>query len=154
MGVSLGEFSQSGFRESRTLEVIEPKNTPSNVRDSLKPDWENSPKDTPIWQEAYPELAKTFWDETKLDDPYFVANAANNRVVGNILVNIDGEIGEINEKLRQLSDISGNAVYTLDALKDIFVDPAKGDYRLKEDSVIYDLIPDFEQLPLEKIGRE
>ena len=126
----------------------------SNVRDSLKPDWENSPKDTPIWQEAYPELAKTFWDETKLDDPYFVANAANNRVVGNILVNIDGEIGEINEKLRQLSDISGNAVYTLDALKDIFVDPAKGDYRLKEDSVIYDLIPDFEQLPLEKIGRE
>ena len=83
-----------------------------------------------------------------------MANAANNRVVGNILVNIDGEIGEINEKLRQLSDISGNAVYTLDALKDIFVDPAKGDYRLKEDSVIYDLIPDFEQLPLEKIGRE
>ena len=44
--------------------------------------------------------------------------------------------------------------YTMDALKDIFVDPEKGDYRLKEDSVIYDLIPDFEQLPLEKMGRE
>ena len=93
-------------------------------------------------------------DETKQDDPYFVANAANNRVTGNILVNLDGEIGEINEKLRQMSDISGNAVYTLDALKDIFVDPENGDYRLKADSVIYDLIPDFEELPLEKMGRE
>ena len=69
-------------------------------------------------------------------------------------MNLDGELGEINEKLRQLSDISGNAVYTLDALKDIFVDPEKGDYRLKEDSVIYHQIPDFEQLPLEKMGRE
>lgn len=126
----------------------------ANIWDSLKPEWENSPKDTPIWQEAYPELAKTFWDETKQDDPYFVANAANNRVTGNILVNLKGELGEINGKLRQLSDVSGNAVYTMDALKDIFVAPEKGDYRLKEDSVIYTVIPDFEQLPLEKMGRE
>ena len=83
-----------------------------------------------------------------------MANAANNRVTGNILVNLKGELGEINGKLRQLSDVSGNAVYTMDALKDIFVAPEKGDYRLKEDSVIYTVIPDFEQLPLEKMGRE
>ena len=126
----------------------------SNVRDSLKPDWENSPKDTAIWQEAYPELAKTFWDESKLDDPYFVANAANNRVTGNIMVNRAGSIGTIDEKLQALSNISGNAVYTMNMMKEIFVDPENGDYRLKEDSIIYDLIPDFEQLPIEKMGRE
>lgn len=136
------------------IEAVYYGSMPSNVYDSLKPNWENSPKDTPIWQEAYPELAKTFWDESKLDDPYFVANPANNKVNGNILVNINGELGEIDPSQAKFSDFSGNAVYTLDMLEAIFVDPANGDYRLKEDSVIYDIIPDFEAIPFEKIGRE
>jgi len=71
-----------------------------------------------------------------------------------ILVNLAGALGEMDEKLSLLSDISGNAVYTLDMLEAIFVDPANGDYRLREDSVVYDIIPDFEQLPIDKMGRE
>ena len=27
-------------------------------------------------------------------------------------------------------------------------------YRLPEDSIVYELIPDFQQLPIEKMGRE
>lgn len=119
-----------------------------------KPDWENSPKDTPLWQEAYPELAKTFWDESRIEDPYFVGNPANNMVNANILVNIDGELGEIEPSQAKFSDFSGNAVYTLDMLDEIFMDPENGDYRLKEDSAVYDVIPDFEDIPIEKIGRE
>ena len=125
-----------------------------NIGDSLKPNWENSPKDTPIWQEAYPELAKTFWDESKLEDPYFVANPSNNKVNGNILVNLAGDLGKIEPSQAKFSDFSGNAVYTLDMLEAIFVAPDKGDYRLREDTVIYDVLPDFEEIPIEKIGRE
>ena len=136
------------------LEAVYYGSMSSNIRNDLLPGWENSPKDTPIWQEAYPELAKTFWDESKLDDPYFVANAANNKVNGNILVNLAGDLGKIEPSMAKFSDFSGNAVYTLDMLESIFVDPDKGDYRLREDSVIYDILPDFEELPLEKIGRE
>ena len=69
-------------------------------------------------------------------------------------MNLAGDLGKIEPSMAKFSDFSGNAVYTLDMLESIFVDPDKGDYRLREDSVIYDILPDFEELPLEKIGRE
>ena len=116
--------------------------------------WENSFKDTEIWQIAYPALAQTFWDETRTDDPNFVGNAAKNEITGNLLVNVQGEIGEMDELAVKLSDVSSNAVYTMDMLKEIFVDVENGNYHVKENSVIYDLIPDFEDLPIEKMGRE
>lgn len=125
-----------------------------NVWDMLKPGWENSYKDTEIWQNAYPALAATFWDEAKADDPNFVANAANNKVNGNIVVNVAGELGLVEENQAQFSDFSGNAVYTMDMLGQIFVDYENGDYTLREDSIIYEILPDFEEIPVDKIGRE
>ncbi len=126
----------------------------SNVFDTLLPGWENSPKDTAIWQEAYPALAATFWDESNTADPNFMGNGANNKVNGNICVNRTGEQGTVDSNLAQYSDFSGNAVYTMDMLEEIFVDPENGNYHLREDSIIYELIPDFEDLPIEKMGRE
>jgi len=126
----------------------------SNIWNYQLPGWENSPKDTEIWKNAYPNLAQTFWDEGEQDDPYFVANAANNKVNGNILVNMAGELGKIESSIAQFSDFSGNAVYIMDLLEAIFADPNNGDYRLKEDAVIFELIPDFEELPIDRMGRE
>ena len=119
-----------------------------------KATWDNSFKDTEIWKNAYPDLAVTFWDETRTDDPNFVGNAANNKVNGNLLVNIKEELGTIDSNPAQYSDFSGNAIYGMDMLKLLFVDPDNGDYRLKEDSPVYEIIPDFEEIPYDKIGRE
>jgi len=58
------------------------------------------------------------------------------------------------QNLQNIHVDSGNAAYTRDMLEAIFVDPDHGDYRLKENSIVYELIPDFEQLPIEKMGRE
>ena len=93
-------------------------------------------------------------DETNMEDPMYVRNPANSMVNGNLFVNWQGELGDIADKPAQYSDFSGNAVYTLDMLDKLFVDPDNGDYRLREDSIVYDLIPDFEDIPIEKIGRE
>lgn len=138
----------------RLLEGVYYGGMASNIGTYLKPGWENSPRDTQIWQSAYPALAQTFWDESRADDPNFIANAANNKINGNLLINQKGELGEMEAFAASLSDISGNAVYTMDMLEAIFVDPDHGDYRLKKDSVAYGLIPDFEQLPIDKMGRE
>ncbi len=107
-----------------------------------------------IWLETFPQLEGLHFDLDRLEDPMFIGNTANSKVNGNIFVNVHGSIGEIEQYPQKYSDISGNAVYTMDMLEQIFVDPANGDYRLKEDSIIYELIPDFEQLPIDKMGRE
>lgn len=138
----------------RLLEAVYYGGMASNIETYLKPGWENSPRDSQIWQNAYPSLAQTFWDESRADDPNFIANAANNKINGNLLVNLKGELGEMDTVAVSLSDVSGNAAYTRDMLEAIFVDPDHGDYRLKENSIVYELIPDFEQLPIEKMGRE
>ena len=116
--------------------------------------WQNSPKDTEIWKEEFPILQEVFYDESRSDDPYYIVNPARNKVNGNICVNKTGSIGNIDDNIAKYSDFSGNAAYTMDMLEAIFVDPANGDYRLREDSVVYEIIPDFEQLPIEKMGRE
>lgn len=110
--------------------------------------------DRAIWEENYPYLKGLHVDETNKSDPMYVRNPANSKVSGNLLVNWKGELGNIADKPSQYSDFSGNAIYTLDLLEQIFVDPENGDYRLKENSIVYELIPDFEDLPIGKMGRE
>ena len=141
----------SGIKLSESIYY---SNMSQNIPYTLLPNWESSFKDTEIWKNAYPEMQKWFWDESKTDDPYFIGNASNNRITGNLLVNTAGELGRIDKFSGSLCDISGNAAYTLDMLEAIFVDPDNGDYRLREDSIVYELIPGFEELPIDKMGRE
>ena len=115
---------------------------------------QNAIGDREVWEANYPYLKELHFDGNNMDDPMYVRNPANSRVNGNLLVNAKGELGSIAEKPAKYSDFSGNAVYELDMLKKIFVDPEKGDYRIREGSVVYELIPEFEQLPIEKMGRE
>ena len=110
--------------------------------------------DREIWEENYPYLKDLHMDETNMEDPMYVRNPANSKVNGNLFVNWQGQLGNIAEKPAQYSDFSGNAIYELDMLKKLFVDPDNGDYRLKENAIVYELIPDFEDIPIEKIGRE
>ena len=110
--------------------------------------------DREIWEENYPYLKDLHMDETNMEDPMYVLNPANSMVNGNLFVNWQGQLGSIAEKPAQYSDFSGNAIYELDMLKKLFVDPDNGDYRLKENAIVYELIPDFEDIPIEKIGRE
>ena len=53
----------------------------------------------------------------------------------------------------RFSDISGNAVFKLNALKQLFVDPDNGDYTLRADAPVFDILPGFEPLPLSEMGR-
>ena len=125
-----------------------------NIDETLLPEWENSFKDTDAWKSAYPVMQQLFYDTSKSDDPYFIANPARNNVNGNICINNDGNIGVIDEQIANYSNWDGNAVYKMDMLEQIFVDPDNGDYSIKEDAPIYDIIPDFEEIPYDKIGRE
>ena len=110
--------------------------------------------DRAVWEENYPYLKDLHLDDTRMDDPNYVRNPAGSTVNGNLVVNWNGEFGNIADKPAQYSEFKDNAAYTLDMMDEIFVDPDNGDYRIKEDSIIYELIPDFEELPIDKMGRE
>ena len=113
-----------------------------------------SPWQSDIWKEAYPGLAELHKDEAKKDDPLYIFNQANTKVNGNIFINWQEALGNIAETPQKYSNFDGNAIYGLDMLEKIFVDPANGNYAIKEDAPIYEIIPDFQQIPIDQIGRE
>ena len=125
-----------------------------NIQDTLLPEFLNSFKDNDAWKKAYPILQQLYWDESRPDDPYLVMHPARNKTNGNICINTKGFFGTVDDNIAKYSDFSGNATYKMEVIDQIFVDPANGDYRLPEDSIVYELIPDFQQLPIEKMGRE
>ena len=60
----------------------------------------------------------------------------------------------ISEKALEYSDFYGNALFRKGQLRDLFADPANGDYTLREDAPVYTFAPAFEPLPLSEMGRQ
>ena len=107
-----------------------------------------------VWQAAYPQYHGLHFDEANEDDKMYAPNAACSVVSGNLFVNAKAESGNYSDNPRDFSDISGNAAYSLTALKKLFTDPGNGDYTLRDNAPVFDEIPGFERLPVEKMGRE
>ena len=105
------------------------------------------------WQAAYPYTAGWVLDYSDTDNPNFIPNPANSKVNGNLIVHYKGSFGRADESVERFSDLSGNAVYKLNAMKKLFVDPAGGDYTLRDDAPVFDEIPGFEPIPIGEIGR-
>lgn len=118
--------------------------------------WNNlftSPWQTDVWKEAYPQMQRFSDDFDDTDSPDFVPNPAYSDVSGNLIVNVPCSIGDISEAAQKYSKVDGNAIFGLQKLKKIFADPKNGDYSLKAGSPVYDVIPDFEAIPMSEIGR-
>ena len=111
------------------------------------------PWQSETWQTAYPYTADWSLDYSDTENPNFIPNPAHSKVNGNLIVHYKGSFGRADESVERFSDLSGNAVYRLNALKKLFVDPDNGDYTLRSDAPVFDDIPGFEPLPLSQIGR-
>ncbi len=112
-----------------------------------------SPYLSGVWQNAYPQYM-TFSDNfADTESPDFVPNPANSTVKDNLIFDKNSSIGNISEAAERFSDISGNAVYSLNKLEKIFADSENGDYTVKDLEALRKEIPGFENIPLEDIGR-
>ncbi|MBQ3888616.1 MAG: right-handed parallel beta-helix repeat-containing protein, partial [Clostridia bacterium] len=99
--------------------------------------WTNlydSPWQSEAWRSAYPAMTRFSCDFDNTDDPGFVANPACSTVTHNLFVNRSGKIGEISDAAAQYSTIENNAVMKIGKLDRLFVDPANGDYTLRDDA--------------------
>lgn len=118
--------------------------------------WEalyNSPWQSDIWQKAFPQYKTATDDIEKSDSPEFIPNPAS-VVKGNLIVNKTGEIGDVCSDAYLFSDISDNKICTLDKYEELFTDSENGDYSIKDIEDLRKSLPDFEELPLDEIGRK
>ena len=107
----------------------------------------NSPWQTDVWKQAYPQMQKFSDDFNNTDAPEFVPNPAFSDVKLNIIVNAAGSIGDISEAAEKYSNISDNYIYKTAKSDEVFKDAANGDYTVIN-------APDgFEQIPFAEIGR-
>ena len=96
-------------------------------------------------EEHWPEILGLSTDAEKWDDPNFCL-ARNEKITNNGYINVNGEIGvPTQEFVVKYSTIEGNVGYTLGE-NPFFVNPSRGDYRIREGV-------DFPDIRFDKIGR-
>lgn len=113
----------------------------------------SSPYKTEIWQGAYPAMQRFDEDEKNIDSPDFVPNPAYSVITGNLVVSLNGKIGDICDSARKFSTVENNSVFRMTKLGNIFTDPENGDYTFKQNSPVFKDIPEFENIPVNEIGR-
>ena len=91
-------------------------------------------------------------DIEKADSPEYIPNPTS-VVKGNLIVGNGIRLGEIYNSVYEFSDISQNGLYSLNKMNEIFVDAENGDYNIKDIEKLRESIPNFENIPLEEIGR-
>ena len=114
--------------------------------------WQNlydSPWQTDVWKEAYPQMSVFSDDFDNTDDPGFVPNPANSDVSDNTICNMKADIGSISDAAQKYSRLENNTLLHLREMKTIFADPDNGDYSLTESA----LSDGYCQLPLSEMGR-
>ncbi len=112
-----------------------------------------------VWREAYPQIALFSDDFTNTDDPNFIPNPSYSSVEGNLIIANTSSLnpdGEYARTARIFGDIGNNTVLSPRgySLRNIFVSPEEGDFRIKEDSSVWNELYGFENLPDVRIGRE
>ena len=117
--------------------------------------WEalyNSPWQSETWQNAFPEYKNCTDDISKSDSPDYIPNPAST-FKNNIIINKNMGYGDVYSSVWKFSDISENAIYNVGKCDEIFVDIDNGDYNIKDIDEIRKDAPDFEEIPLDMIGR-
>ncbi len=116
----------------------------------------NSPWQSEIWQEAFPQYKSFTLDYSNPDDPNLPYNPSNSVVSENIIVSRGiKKIGDIDDDIYTFSsEIENNLLITKLDMNKVFTDAQNGDYSIKDIEVLKNDIPDFEEIPIDKIGIE
>ncbi|MGI6773241.1 MAG: right-handed parallel beta-helix repeat-containing protein [Acutalibacteraceae bacterium] len=116
----------------------------------------NSPWQTDVWKEAFPQMSKISDDFDDVENPYFGPNPAFSVVSDNIVISKSPvpNIGSMNTFVTKFSTVEHNAVINFGAILSVFPNIGKRDYTVNADSMfLYELTDDFYNLPLSEIGR-
>ncbi len=111
-----------------------------------------SPWKSETWQNAFPEYKNLTDDISQSGSPLYIPNPSCT-ITNNLILEKFARMGDIYKSSKKFSDISDNAVWFLWDINNIFTDAQNGDYTVAKLDEIRRLAPDFENIPIEKIGR-
>ena len=112
-----------------------------------------SPWQSPIWQTAFPAYKSMTDDFSEADTAAFIPNPADSTLCDNVIFDRRASIGVVEKAVKDFSTVGGNAIYPLSRMDSFFTDAAKGDYSFRDLEKIRKKIPQFREIPLDKIGR-
>ena len=113
----------------------------------------DSPRQSEIWQSAFPQYKTMTDDFAKADTADFIPNPANSTIRGNVILDVRTSIGYIAKPVSRFSSVEGNLILPLYRINTFFADAAGGDYRIRDLQQLHKSIPEFREIPLEQIGR-
>ena len=117
--------------------------------------------DNEIWRETFPEIYSTRFDfdsaTDSYDDPAFFPNPTGHTITNNVVI-INYGMGDVSfsqaymigEDVDKFSVVENNILLQYDMTSFNMADIK--DYRIKENSKIKQLLPDFEIIPFDEIG--
>lgn len=113
----------------------------------------DSPWQSPVWQTAFPAYKSMTDDFAKSGTAAFIPNPANSTLQGNVIFDLRTSIGYVAKPASRFSSIGGNALYPLHKMNAFFADAPHGDYHIRDLEKLRQTIPDFREIPLDRIGR-
>ncbi|MCQ2432897.1 MAG: DUF4867 family protein, partial [Clostridia bacterium] len=103
-----------------------------------------------VWAEKYPILAKVITDfYHDPDDPDYPVNPAYSSVQGNVIIDEKERLGHMDDSVYTYSTVKDNLVFA-DRAAAGWDDAAE---RFSEGSPVFEKLPGFAAIPVEKIGR-
>ena len=115
--------------------------------------YKNTPYTATVWRENFPLLAQVLQDESDKYAAHFGFNPAFSLMTDNVYLNTGKKSGGYGCGPVHYSAVVDNYLNDLTVLEDVFVDYRNGDYRLRPDSIAFETVRDFEDIPYHLIGR-
>jgi len=115
--------------------------------------YKSTPYTSTVWRENFPLLAQILQDESDKYAAHFGFNPAFSLMTDNVYLNTGKKSGGYGYGPVHYSAVTDNYLNDLTVLDDVFVDYKNGDYRLRTDSVAFETVRDFEDIPYHLIGR-
>lgn len=110
------------------------------------------PYKSELWARKYPLVAKIKDDMSLIDDPDMALNPSYSTVEKNVIICSPKANDMICDSVYVFSKVENNPRFEIG--DDVgFNDETDGDFRMKENAKILQIIPDFPEIPYKKIGR-
>ncbi|MBR5620005.1 MAG: right-handed parallel beta-helix repeat-containing protein [Clostridia bacterium] len=112
-----------------------------------------SPWTGAVWREAFPAYTTMTDDFSKAETADFIPNPANSTLRGNVIFDLRKSIGYVSDAADEFSTIENNMILPLSGVNKFFIDAPAGDYRIADLQKLRESIPEFREIPLDRIGR-
>ncbi len=107
------------------------------------------PYQSEIWAERYPLLARVSHDFSDPHNPDFAPNPAYSHVHNNLVIGQSGSVGDFFRDVPRYSLIEKNAAFHSEEAAGM----QPGEYVVPDHSAARNALPEFQNLPMEKMGR-